>query len=70
MPKNPTNKIVPRANAPESLAVNDGQTCIGHIVASGGSYFAFDADNILFGEFATQREALRALPAANKAKPT
>jgi hypothetical protein len=30
-----------------------------------GAYFAFDVDNVLIGEYATQREAMRALPAAN-----
>jgi hypothetical protein len=53
---------IPHAHAPEALAVTDGQDCIGHIVARDGSYFAFGADDILLGEFSTQREAMRALP--------
>ena len=53
---------VPRVNA--ALAVTDGTTLIGHIVARDGSYFAFRPDDSLLGEFATQSEAVRALPAA------
>jgi hypothetical protein len=55
---------IPHAHAPGALAVTDGGTCIGRIVVRDGSYFAFETDNVLVGEFATQREAMRALPAA------
>jgi hypothetical protein len=51
--------------APDSLAVTDGTTLIGHIVARDGSYFAFRPDDSLLGEFATQGEAVRAFPAAD-----
>ena len=56
------NIKIPNAHVPEALAVTDGQDCIGHIVARDGSYFAFGADDILLGEFSTQREAMRAIP--------
>jgi hypothetical protein len=55
---------IPNPHAPGALAVTDGTTCIGHIVHD-GAYFAFGVDNILIGEYTTQREAMLALPAAN-----
>jgi hypothetical protein len=59
-------KIDMKTNIPTtSLAVTDGTTLIGHIVARDGSYFAFRPDNSLLGKFATQGEAVRALPAAD-----
>jgi hypothetical protein len=58
---------IPNAGAPNALAVTDGGTCIGHIVVRDGTYFAFGTDNILIGKFVTQREAMRALPAAKVA---
>ena len=30
----------------------------------GGSFFSFDRDAVLIGEFATQRQAMRAIPAS------
>jgi hypothetical protein len=48
--------------------VTDGGTCIGRIVVRDGSYFAFGADDILIGEFPSQREVMRVLPAANASK--
>jgi hypothetical protein len=57
---------IPNALMAHSLAVTDGGTCIGRIVAHDGSYFAFGTNNVLVGEFATQGQAMRALPAANK----
>ncbi len=56
---------IPNPHAPDSLAVTDGTTSIGRIVARDGSYFAFGTDNILLGEFATQGQAMHALPAAS-----
>jgi hypothetical protein len=55
---------IPNPRTPGALAVTDGTTCIGYIVHD-DTYFAFDADNVLIGEYATQREAMRAMPAAN-----
>ena len=55
---------VPRVNAPGALSVTDGTIFIGRIVVQDGSYFAFSTDDSLLGEFATQSEAVRALPAA------
>ena len=54
------------APAADSLAVTDGTTWIGRIVVRDGFYFAFGTNNILVGEFATQREAMCALPAAKE----
>jgi hypothetical protein len=51
-------------HVPGSLAVTDGHETIGHIVIRDGSFFAFGIDDILIGEFDTQRKAVRALPAA------
>jgi len=59
-----TRNYIPSARMAHALAVTDGGTCIGRIVAHDGSYFAFGTDVVLLGEFSTQREAMRALPAA------
>jgi hypothetical protein len=56
---------IPTANAPGSLAVTDGGTCVGYVVAHGDSYSAFRPDGSLYGEFASQREAVRSLPTIN-----
>jgi hypothetical protein len=45
-----------------SLAVYDGRTHIGYVAAHGDSYSAFRPDGSLYGEFASQREAVRSLP--------
>jgi hypothetical protein len=58
------NKI-PTANAPNSLTVTDGGTCVGFIVTHGDSYLAFRPDGSLYGEFGSQREAVRSLPVIN-----
>jgi hypothetical protein len=48
-------------NSPHALAVTDGTTTVGAIVPHDESYFAFDVDDVLVGEYATQREAMRAI---------
>jgi hypothetical protein len=63
MSKNSKHNDIPRANAPDALTVTDGEMCVGHIVAHGDSFFAFRPDGTLYGEFASQREAVRSLPA-------
>jgi hypothetical protein len=55
---------IPSANAPGALAVSDGSTFAGSIVAMDGAFFAFDADGILLGAFHTQRAAMRVIPKA------
>jgi hypothetical protein len=50
-----------------TLAVTDGGTCVGYVVANGDSYSAFRPDGSLYGEFASQREAVRSLPTINEA---
>jgi len=54
---------IPAANTP--IAVTDGQTCVGYVVAHRDSYSAFRPDGSLYGEFASQREAVRSLPTIN-----
>jgi hypothetical protein len=58
------NKI-PTRTQPGSLTVTDGGTCVGYVVAHGDSYSAFRPDGSLYGEFASQREAVRSLPTIN-----
>jgi hypothetical protein len=58
---------IPSAHAPGALAVTDGSMFIGSIVTTDGSFFAFDATGVLVGEFATQRQAVRAIPKAGGA---
>jgi hypothetical protein len=48
------------------LAVTDGTALAGHIVPHHGAWFAFDGDHVLVGQFATQREAVLAIPAAKE----
>jgi hypothetical protein len=48
-----------------SLAVTDGNEFIGRVVLHDGSYFAIRPDGSQLGEFATQREAVCALPKAS-----
>ncbi len=60
------DNVIPSARAPGALTVCDGTTMIGGIVVR-GSFFAFAADGILLGEFATQQEAMRAIPKAGSA---
>jgi hypothetical protein len=59
-----TRNDIPSAHAPGALSIYDGQNLAGRIVVKDGSYFAFRADHVLVGEYTTQREATRALPAA------
>jgi hypothetical protein len=56
--------IVRRIAALKGLAVTDGQVCIGHVLAAGGAFHAFDPDHRLIGVFATQCEAVRACGSA------
>jgi hypothetical protein len=49
---------------PHVANVTDGTETVGFLVASDGSFFSFDRDAVLIGEFATQRQAMRAIPAS------
>jgi hypothetical protein len=65
-----SKKNLKRANIPnphtcEALTVTDGTEFAGRIVAHAGAFYAFGTDDNLVGKFDTQREAMRALPAAN-----
>ena len=63
--RNKTSKSdIPNSRAETALAVTDGGDCIGRIVEHGGVYFAFGTNDALIGAFATQREAMCALPPA------
>ncbi len=44
------------------LAVHDGQDCAGHIELVDARWHAITASGEIVGVFATQREAMRALP--------
>jgi hypothetical protein len=49
--------------APDALSVTDGAVTAGRIVQQDGSFFAFDANFVLLGEYQTQRAAVRSIPA-------
>jgi hypothetical protein len=53
-----------------ALAVTDGAATAGYIVKLDGSYFAYSADQILIGEYSTQRAAMRAIPTRENMEPT
>ena len=61
---------IPNPNSPHALAVTDGTTTVGAIVPHDGSYFAFDVDDVLVGEYATQREAMRAIGSCENRETT
>ena len=56
---------IPKANAPNAVAVTDGAIFAGAIVESNGSDFAFDATGTLVGEYVSRLEAMRTLPDAD-----
>lgn len=47
---------------PGALSVSDGSDTVGSIVVIKGTYFAFDAEHAYVGTYASQREAMRAIP--------
>jgi hypothetical protein len=53
-----------RPTADHALAVYDGQHRVGSVVERNGEFLAFDVHNRRVGVFTSQREALRAIPAA------
>jgi hypothetical protein len=57
---------IPRADTPGALSVSDGSDTVGFIVAIDGSHFAFDVEHVLVGAYASQREAMRAIPKLKK----
>jgi len=54
--------VIPSPRAAGALSVTDGGDTIGSIVIRGESFFSFDADGVLLGEFDTQRDAVFAFP--------
>jgi hypothetical protein len=63
----PTTRNSNRAQ-PE-LAVYDGRTRVGVIRRREGHFIAIDARNRELGRFETLRNAMRAIPAGQKAEP-
>jgi hypothetical protein len=47
-----------------AMAVTIGTETIGYVAEHDGSYFAFDLNEELLGEYETQRETVRAIPGA------
>jgi hypothetical protein len=47
---------------PMTLAVTDGASTVGFLIERDGSFFAFDQDGTLLGEYATRTQAARAIP--------
>jgi hypothetical protein len=57
------NGIPNPRTATNVLRVADSTQTVGFLVASDGSFFSFDRDGVLLGEFPAQRQAMRAIPA-------
>lgn len=53
--------------SPDALSVSDGHQTVGYIIQRDASFFAFDIENVLLGEFKTQRAAVRAIPKRERA---
>ncbi len=51
------------ATATGFLTITDGASTVGTIVERNKSFFAFDRDGTLVGEYQTRSAAIRALPA-------
>jgi hypothetical protein len=62
--KTPTRNDIPDPRRVHALSVYDGQDFVGSIVEHDDVYFAFGTDDVLVGEFTTERAAIHALPAA------
>jgi hypothetical protein len=62
--ESPRNTDLPNPHtAANALSVADGTVTVGFLVASDGSFFSFDRDGVLLGEYPTQRQAMRTIPA-------
>ncbi len=48
--------------ARHALSVTDGGETVGCVIAHDGSFFAYDSDGELIGEYASQGEAMNAIP--------
>ena len=55
---------IPNPRVANALRVADGTETVGFPVESDGAFFSFERDGVLIGEFATQRQAMRAIPAS------
>jgi hypothetical protein len=53
-----------------ALAVADGHVTVGYVIAQDGSYFAYGADQVLIGEFKSQRAAMKSIPTKENTEPT
>jgi hypothetical protein len=64
-PESPHKTGIPNPHTTaNSLSVADGTETVGFLVASDRSFFSFDRDGVLLGEYPTQRQAMRAIPAS------
>jgi hypothetical protein len=50
------------STAADALSVSDGHNTVGYVIEQDGSYFSFDVNFVLLGEYRTQRMAMRAIP--------
>jgi hypothetical protein len=48
--------------ARDALSVTDGSHTVGFLISRDGSYFAFNNDRVLLGEYKSRTEALQAIP--------
>jgi len=59
---------IPKADAVGRRGAYDGTTFAATVFfESDGSYFSFDSEHILIGEFDTHADAVRAIPAMGRA---
>jgi hypothetical protein len=64
-----TSTAIPDPHTDSASAVTDGAVMVGRIVQQDGSFFAFDANFVLLGEYRTLRAAIRAIPKTEATDP-
>lgn len=62
--KNRSRASIPSQHAAGALSVHDGVVFVGTVVDGEGSFFSFDRDGVLLGEYRSQAEAMRIIPKA------
>jgi hypothetical protein len=60
--KSSVRNDIPDPSRMSALSVYDGREYLGCVIESWGVHYAFGVDDALVGGFATEREAINALP--------
>jgi hypothetical protein len=66
--KRSKNSIPDPCHAANALSITSGHETIGFVVEHDKSFFAFNAEGILLGEYQTQRAAVRSIPPTKLSK--